>query len=325
MPSSVQDIARRAGVSVATVSRALNNLPHVKPGLKMKVIEAAKQLNYVPPATAANTNKIPLIVECLKDRDREMGFYENQLISLIGRSLSETSSFMEMIPVDDLLRFDLMFSRVAISISYWPESLAMLRSLEVPLITINNPMEGAFNVCSDHFAGALEATELLLSSGHRRIGVCVGGDTWGTRERIRGYRDALERSGVEFDMRLVATEKGDLSFLRPVAEMLKLSPTAIICMGEDLTLPVSYALHLLDRKVPDDISLVGFEDERLARYSIPPLTTVAQPFRQMADLAVKEAVEIARGKDFKPGGIVLPNRLIKRDSTKGVKTPGKGK
>jgi len=317
MPASVQDIARKAGVSVATVSRALNNLPHVKPELKQRVLEAAKELKYAPPATSLCSNKMPLIVDSLRGRDREMGFYENQLIGLIGRNLSDTASFLEMISIDDLLRFDLMYSRVAISISYWPQSEELLKSLKLPLITINNPREGAFNVRSDHYAGGREAAELLLSLGHRRIGVCMSyGGSWGSLERLKGCKDALAKAGVAFDERLIATDKEDISFLRPLAEMMKLSPTALICMGEDFTLPVNSALHLLGRKVPEDVSIVGFEEERIAKYSIPPLTTVAQPFKEMVALAVKEAVEVAKGKDFKPGDAILPNKIVARDSTR---------
>ena len=315
-PINIRKLAKDIGVSTATVSRALNGKPHVAPEVKFKVIEAVKRLNYSP-KIRSTTDRVPVIVEGLVTKD--LGLYENLLLARIARLLAERNCHLELFTVEKLADLSEPFSKVAISLAYSKGASRLLSSCETPLVSINNPLEGAFNLCSDHFGGALAATNHLLGLGHRRIGACASHiEGWGRDERLRGFKQALESQGIELDGRLVGDDTIDPSFLNSISTMCKLGVTAIVAMSDEIGILVAHALYQLGRRMPEDISVVSIENQLISHYAVPPQTAISQPIGQMASLAVQKTVGIVRGEAFEPGDAIFESKLVERMSTCGI-------
>lgn len=310
---SIQALAKATGFSTASVSRALNNKPNVRTDVREKILAAAMRMNYMPSSSSVVANRIPLFVEDLNNR--ELGNYENLLISRIAKELTGKSAFMELISLHEGFLFESVYAKAGIAIVYLPDTVAMLSAgAKFPIITINNPMPGTLNVFSDHFAGMYDATTHLIAKGHRRIAVFASEvKTWGTCERLNGYRAALEKQGIPFDPALVGTDSPNIFV--SLATVMKSAPTAIIAAGEDYGMEINHGLYLLGKKVPEEISLLVYDDF-FARYATPPLSCLAPPFEEIARIAVERAVAVTRGAEFVPGDIVLKSALIERSSVR---------
>jgi len=313
---NIHEVANEAGVSVATVSRVLNGKPNVKGDVQYRVIEIAKRMGYSPKSLVA-TNKIPLIVENLKTR--ALGLYENMLIMELLCQLTERNFSLEIISLHELSLLQEKFSRVAFALVYMPESLALLQRCEIPLITINSPLNRAINVYSDHFQGVYDATSFLLQQGHRCIGLVNSHvRNWGMTQRVAGYRAALDKYNVVFDENLLLDDSHNQSPVELTASIMRLNPTALIAAGEEMAMSTHYALNLLGRKIPDDISFIAFENPYFSRYTAPPHTTIAQPLAQIAAAAVDKATAVLAGDVFVPENLVFQNTLIRRDTVKSI-------
>jgi LacI family transcriptional regulator len=199
---------------------------------------------------------------------------------------------------------------------------AELRQLGVPVVVVDPvgasdldvPTIGATN-----WAGGMRATEHLLALGHRRIGFIEGPPRLlCSRARLDGYRAALEAAGVGVDRRLVTA--GDFyheSGFAGGAALLDLAdpPTAIFASSDQMAFGVYEAVRRRGWRVPDDVSVVGFDDLPEVRWSSPPLTTVRQPLTEMGRLAARTVLRLAEGEGVESTGIELATELVVREST----------
>jgi len=203
-----------------------------------------------------------------------------------------------------------------------PDTLSALRRAHLPVVLIdplNVSRPRLRTVGSSNFAGGLAATEHLLELGHRRIAFLGGPASAACNlARLQGYRSALEAGGVRVGAEYVL--HGDFRFetgRQGADALLRLPevPTAIVAANDELALGTIEAARVLGLRVPQDLSVVGFDDTSGALMSSPPLTTVHQPLREMGALALRTAVRLALGETVEFSHVELATELVVRDST----------
>ncbi len=316
MAVSIQQVADEAGVSIATVSRILNGKPYVRKDVQDKVLSTAHRLNYTPKARAG-TMRIPLLIESYGRKG--LGIYGSIMIAQITELLAESSCHLELVQIENHESLKEQFAKAALVLSYSSRAAEILSKCETPLVSINNPVEGALNIYSDHFRDGYMSAELLVKAGHRRIGACISHiDGWGRNDRLNGFKTALDDHGVPFDSLLYGDDVNDLSFLAPVTGIIRHGATALAALGHEVGLHVAHSLFMLGKRVPEDISLVSTENQFFSQFAVPPQTSVAQPVSEMAELAVREAVAIAAGNKFKGRDIIFDNTVINRGSVRNI-------
>jgi LacI family transcriptional regulator len=330
---TIFDVAREAGVSYATVSRVLNNKDHVKPEKRQTVLDAVARLGYVPNSQArslagAASRVIGLLVqdvgtsytgEIVRGIDDELSAagYDLMLYTTHRRNAKE-SAYVEAIArglADGLL---LILPRNP------GAYLESLRRQNFPYVLIDHQGIGDY-ACSagaTNWQGAYDATRYLLELGHRRIGFITGAMELGCAvDRLAGYESALSDFGIQADPSLVRT--GD--FFRPqgFAGAYALlegpnPPTAIFASNDEMALGVMEAARVLGLHIPDDISVVGFDDIYQASVVHPALTTVRQPMEQMGRTATRMLLELIADPRQQMGRVTLPTTLVVRESCKAL-------
>ena len=334
-PVTRRDIAARVGISVAAVSRALNGHPDVSEATRRRVLEAARQLNYRPNAAAKTlvTQRSRLIgVYFLgQERARFSHPFASEVVDGILEGLA-TAGYDLLVFGDGLYDGAPSFLHLAAHRQIdgavflglrtddprWDE----LARLPFPFVTVDVPVEAARAVCvgCDHIEGARLVARHLASLGHRRIAM-INGHRWApvSWERLSGFTAGLRQAGLDLDGSLVL--EGDFteaSGYRCALELLQRRPrpTAIFAASDLMALGVLRAARELGIAVPDELSVAGYDDIADAARSMPPLTTVHQPRRQVGVTAAQAVVGlIERSDDHTPSRVLLRPELVVRAST----------
>jgi LacI family transcriptional regulator len=324
---TIIDVAREAGVSVATVSKVINDRYGVAPATQERVMSVVKQLGYESSLVAASlrrrrTNVIGVLVT-------EFEPYSAELLKGIGAAAQGTgyellahSGWAAGSPLDGWERRSL--SRLAGTlidgaILVTPSVLMPETSIPVVAIDPHEGRGGPATVDSDNAGGARLAVEHLIALGHRRIAHLRGrADLESAHVRERGYRESLDAAGIRFDPALVRDGGYQRQEGREAAlELLRLSepPTAVFA-GNDLSaIGAMAAAAELGLRVPDDVSVVGFDDIPEAARATPRLTTVSQPLHDMGAEAVRMLVDLLSGGTDGNRHVRLPDELIVRETT----------
>ncbi|WP_246082774.1 substrate-binding domain-containing protein [Nonomuraea diastatica] len=193
---------------------------------------------------------------------------------------------------------------------------------EIPLVLLDPadaPARNTPSVGAGNWNGGLTATRHLLELGHRRIGIITGPDSaLRSRARLDGYRTALDMAGIPADPELIG--QGDFLIeggLTEAHRMLRLPdrPTAIFATNDGQAIGVYHAIHQLRLRVPDDLSVIGFDDLPSVRWAIPPLTTIRQPLAEMAAAATSMLLKLAHGEHLPQSRVELATELVIRGST----------
>jgi DNA-binding LacI/PurR family transcriptional regulator len=202
--------------------------------------------------------------------------------------------------------------------------LPVMERMRIPVVLLNNqhPSQFAHSVMIDNLDASLEATRHLVGLGHRRIAYL--GDRYGHQsdtERFSGYRGAMEEAGLGFSPELVVhgdgkPEGGEYAMAQILA--LENRPTAVFCYNDLSALGAMRAIRAHGLRIPEDISVVGFDDLYISQYLDPPLTTVSQPMPQMGRMAMETLLRIFDGADS-PHNLRVKGHLIVRESTAGPK------
>lgn len=199
------------------------------------------------------------------------------------------------------------------------EDILKLKEIGIPFILLSGYLEGekVNYVDSDNRRGAFRAVEHLINLGHKRIGLLHGSfrfNTTDSRDRLRGYKLALERQGVCFNEELVAG--GGNSDYRAINKLLDMRPppSGIFAIGLSLAVKAVKTIKARGLKVPDDISVIGFDDYELAISNEPPLTTVRQPVYEIGWVGTKKLFDIIAGKEKGPVEVILKTKLVVRKS-----------
>ncbi len=296
------DVARLAGVSQATVSMVLNDTggTRVQERTRKLVRDAADQLGYRvwmrAPVGGGGLQAIGFVID-----DSTSNPIVNKAIDSARQLAWENGAVLVVLPTqgDEQLRaaaLELLFAHRVVGVifaAFFTREYSLPQKLHaVPTVLINCYSDGdvAPAILPAHAQGADTAVAHLLAAGHRRIGF-INGEDWmeASRDRLRGYKRALKRGGVEFDPTLVASGNWLLSGGHDCTrELLALPepPTAIFCASDRMAIGCYEAIKELGLRIPDDISVVGFDDEPSSRYLDPPLTTVLVPHEDMGHRAV---------------------------------------
>ncbi|MGH2443640.1 MAG: LacI family DNA-binding transcriptional regulator [Chloroflexota bacterium] len=330
---TIQDVAELAGVSVATVSRVLNSHPDVSPATRSDVLRHARDLGYVsnrvailPSIDARARRRTRLIglsvpaarseyvaeivvgaMEALHDRDARL------VICSEGRaptSLTEqlmpgvTDGALLVLPTDG------------------KEDLAGLQESGYPFVVIEPTMAldaGMPAVAATNWAGARSATEYLVEMGHTHIGIITGPDFWQiSQDRLAGYHAALLAAGLPMVPHL--HRNGELSIesgYRMTRELLALAhvPTAIFALSTELALGALRAAREDGLRVPDDLSLVTFDDVATASITTPTITAVRQPLQGQGRMGAEMLYRLLEGQQLDATRIELSTDLVVREST----------
>ncbi|MCU0313716.1 MAG: LacI family transcriptional regulator [Solirubrobacteraceae bacterium] len=327
-PLTSSDIAREAGVSQATVSRVLNGSDRVAPGTRDRVLAVIERHGYAPSALARGlvTNRSQLIGVIVADITNP--FYP-EFIEAIGESLAARE--LRMLFYNGGLGDEEAYVRLLLEhrvegiifTSALRSSQAVRRLVDerFPLVLTNRSVDGADCdvVVGDNPAGAQAAAQHLLDLGHRRIGLITGHAEASTSvERAAAFATRLEAAGVELPAHLVRDAAFDQAAARRVAvEMLTGpdQPTALMCVNDVMAFGALNAARSLGLRVPEDVSVMGFDDIPMAGWEAFRLTTVRQPLAEMARASVRLLSERIAERGRPAQRLVYPSDLIVRDTT----------
>lgn len=330
--ANLDDVARLAGVSAKTVSRVINDEFHVAPQTVERVRRAISDLGYVPNAAARNLS-----------RGRAMGIglvvgwevYSAFTGKLVDSALSratqrgyDLSLFLSNAHVVDRVGKALLGKRIdgviMDSEAATNERLvSRLASLNIPYVVVHphhadGPGRASF-VRVDNFLGSRQATEYLIALGHRAIGLTSFPiEASSFNERAGGYREALEEAGIGYHSDWVLQFPGPpiQIGLKGAQHLLSSHPeiTAIFAATDEIAMGVVAAVWRMGMRVPQDISVIGFDDSIWASAISPPLTTVRQPLDDLARSAVDLVIEMLEDPNRDTTDLILPTSLVVRDS-----------
>jgi len=324
------DVAERAGVSVSTVSRTLRGLSTVSPEARRRVEQAVGELSFVASRQASSlvtgkTGAVAVLTPHLNS------WFVGAVLSGVGHVLRRSGRDLIVYSVSDMAERSAFFDRLparrnadallVLSFDLAEEEYAGLDGLGMPVVYVSQHAPGRTSVYVDDVAGARRGTRHLLNLGHRRIAfvhsVDRSGFTYSSRERVAGYRQALAEARLPLDEELVvSTCGGPDGTRRAVGRLLGLRqpPTAVFAEADHIALEVLRVLRDSRIRVPEQVSLLGFDDQELAEWL--DLSTMAQPAVEIGRTAGELASALIDGSDADLGQhIVLPTHLIPRGST----------
>ena len=328
--TTIREVAERAGVSYATVSHVINNTRVVSPETRQRVLAAMAELNYRPNALARSlrqgkTNTLGLVLP-----DSANPFFAEISRSIEDKAFNKGYSVFlcntELDTERELFYVDVLSKKqvdgiIFVAAGDQTDSLDFLVREGMPVVMIdrNVPNVQVDAVLPDHRLGGFLATQHLLKLGHTRI-ACIAGPSSITpsAERITGYRNALEQANIPYDEKLVI--RGDYhaqSGMDITSSILMMDPrpTAIFALNDLMALGALRAAAEAGCSVPKDLAVVGYDNLELSQYTNPPLTTIAQPKKEIGVQAVNLLVERIAQKNRPPSRVVLPPELIVRRST----------
>jgi len=321
-------IAAAAGVSLPTVSKVVNGRPDVAPETRARVERLLDEYNYARPGPRRHRRSglIDLVlvgldslwaVEILRGVEEWGAEHETGVaVSSVRHGNARPASWTSAVASHDSSGVILVTSRLT------EDQLGQLRGAAIPLVVVdpaNTPPAGIPSVGATNWAGGIAATEHLLGLGHRRIAVITGpADVLCSLARVDGYRSALDRAGVAYDPGLV--RYGNFHHEGGYArgnELLDLPepPTAIFAGSDEHAFGVYEAARRRGLRIPQDLSVVGFDDLPVTRWASPPITTVRQPLAEMGSVAAQMLGDLIDGKPLHSNRVELSTELIVREST----------
>jgi len=329
---TIAQIAERAGVSVPTVSKVLNGRPGVSTATRQHIRQLLEDHGYEP-RSSRRTTSTGLVEFVIRDLD---SLYATALVQGAEREAARSGASIVLTvthgrPVGDRDWIEHLAARrsdgvVLVVSRLEPAAKEALTRLHLPLVLID-PVGGTSRtystVAATNWAGGLAAAEHLVGLGHRRIGVITGPmDLVCSQDRLDGYRTALTRAGIDVDEGLIRYGEfeeggGYASAAKLAAELLDLPerPTAIMAGSDQQAYGVYQAARERGIAIPDDLSVVGFDDVPLCRWVSPTLTTVRQPLADMAREATRLVLDLARTGEAGTNRVELATQLVVREST----------
>ena len=329
--ATIKDVAEQAGVSIQTVSRVLNNRPDVSAETRQRIQDIIDQISYQPFANARGfaskrTYTLGLVAADFSDfwfskviTGAEKEAHEHGYYFMLGSSScnpEDEPKFLRLLTerhVDGVL-----FIRA--SCADESEHLARLKESGIPVVTTGNylPESGLAMVDVDNIGGGRKATEYLLGLGHTRIAMLTGPSDWRSAcDRTEGYLQALRAGGVPANPDLIreGTWLHKSGYLGMKALLEKKMPfTAVFAQNDRIARGAISALHEAGRRVPEDISIIGYDDIPEAEFSDPPLTTIRQPMEEIGRAATRLLVRIIEDREATPNQTLFDTELIVRSS-----------
>lgn len=327
--TTIKDVASKADVSIATVSRVLNGSRYVSPDLRERVVQAMQALGYQPNAIAQGlrrqaTHTVGLLVPRINEPffaqfafALEKTFFTSGYRTLFCSTEENPDKEREYVgillgqQVDAVVAFP--------SIAGPDENIARLVERGVPVVLVERQLAGfeVSQVLVTNFQGSYDGVRHLVELGHLRIGIICASLANIPADRLTGARQALIEARVDSDIRVVDRLPDFKTGYDVALEMLRKRPrpTAIFALTDSMAVGVLHAAAEVGLRVPDDLSIVGFDDIPLVSFLIPPLTTVAQPTYAMGESAARILLDQLEGDGAAPQTVVLETELIRRAST----------
>ena len=330
MKATIRSVAKLAGVAPSTVSHYLNRTAPLSPATAKSVEEAIAALNYrvnlgarslrlrktnsigvvIPNITSPYFGEIAAVMEnklwehgfqtllCISERSPEREL--SQVANLVGRQVDGI-----------LLVYCSQKSRVADT----------LGNIPVPIVFVDRQVPDQYSICTDNVLGGRLAARHLATLGHRAIGVLCGEPSvQNVVERMQGFELELQKFGLEIPDAYKVTGRQDLQLGLRITDLLQLEPrpTAIFATNDIVAIGAWRKLVESGFRIPRDISIMGFDDIEISRFLVPPLTTVAQPYREIGAQAVELLISLVQSRDAKKPAeknVILNPTLRIRGST----------
>ncbi len=330
-PVSIKDVARDAGVSIATVSRVINKAGSVKDENRIKVLNVVKKLNFQPSVLArrlatGKNNTVTLVIP--RYEGMFYSFYVLELIRGIGTlcevlkldlllHLTDSCGSLNLKGMGGIIFADIIGNR---------QQIEEVFADGTPCIVINNYIEDLDVNCIaiDNLKGAETAVNYLVSLGHRKIGHITGDlITQAAVQRLEGYKQALRTNNIPVREDYIFETDYSRGQARQVAEtLIKMqadAPTAVFIASDSMALEVMAVAREMGRNIPADLSIVGFDDNPSGLYGPVALTTIRQPLVRMAQMSVEELNLLMNQKrETKAKRIILPTELVIRESCRSI-------
>lgn len=331
MPT-LQDVARRAGVSTATVSKVLSNTPYFTESTRQKVLSAVKELGYMPnlaaralssgktrvlavvfPYVYASVFKDPLVMHILEGIEGECDKHNYNLLLSTPRLTREGPDEAYI----HLLQSRYMDGLIAVDNLPLASAVTPARERNIPTVTIGYH-ESQYSVRSDDRLGGRMLAEHIITAGHRHVGVISVPENvnFAINERMRGIQETFEDAGVRCDTERIAysdfsTTGGADATLRLLERIPDLS--AVICVNDRMAMGSIQKLSSLQMRIPDDITVVGYDNIVASQLVAPALTTVDHHPLKLGQQAARMLFDLLDGKN--PDSHVLSPKLIMRESS----------
>ena len=329
--ASIKDVARHANVSISTVSHVVNRTRFVSDKARTGVEAAIRALDYVPSAVArslkSNTTKTlgMLIPNCSNP-------YFAEIVRSVEDHCFASGYTLILCNTDDEPRRQTVYLQVLaekrvdglviISTGEASDLHALLQGLTTPTVLLDRKVNHVHCdlVETAHLQGGQMATEHLLALGHRRI-ACIGGpaDLSPSAQRIQGWRNALAAAGLATEANDLLwhsdfSSQGGFDAMQQILQSAQ-QPSAVFVCNDLMGIGALSAAHEAGLRIPQDLSVIGFDDIELARFTSPPLTTIVQPKQHIGRLAVEMLLERIQGGRTDTKQILLQPKLVVRAST----------
>lgn len=336
---TIKHVAADAGVSLQTVSRVINNEPNVRPEMKQRVQDSIDRLGYVPSIAAQRMGgSRSYIILALNDRERTIADWRARQGTdwvdqmLLGGMLmcAEHGYRMILELVDthnDHVERELLSAIAALQPdgiiltpphSDNPKIVGLLAEQKIPFVRIGSKTNGSgIPVSMDDEGSARTATRALIAQGHRRIGFIAGSPEYNLSEwRVSGWKSAMAEAGLNTDGLL---EAGDFSYTSGESAARRLlssgnRPTAIIASNDQMALATLEVARAMAMTVPNDLSVISFDNTPLVHFTQPPLTAIDQPIAATASKAVELIIAAQKGEKPPAELTVISANLVERGS-----------
>ncbi|MGP3967618.1 LacI family DNA-binding transcriptional regulator [Streptomyces sp. 6N223] len=330
MAASIIDVARLAGVSTATVSRALRGLPNVSEATRERVLRAAEELSYAvsPHAASLASGRTGTVGVVLPFVNR---WFYSRVLAGIDSVLRANDLDLLLYNLGDARVHERFFERmplrrrvdavIVLNLPLSKKEAETLVSMEVPIAVLGTRIPGCWHVSIDNAEGASTAVRHLINLGHRRIGMITGAlnDPRGFTTPIvrqHAYRSVLAQAGIAYDPELEAAGGFDIDEgASAMAKLLSLPdpPTAVFAESDQMAFGALRTLNRMGLSAPDDVSVIGFDDHETAE--LLDLTTISQPVMYQGELLARQILDALSGASEEPTRVVLPTRLRVRGTT----------
>ena len=327
---TIKDIAREAGVSIASVSRAINRGEGLSSTTRDKILTISRQLHYYPNLQARGlVAKKPEAVGIVIPQSSEFALsnpYYNEILKGAGAKINESKQYLVLSFLQRENYARMYHSRLAAGLIVLANriddpGIEEARESQIPMVLIpGDPLrKDVPSVDGDNYDGVRQAVEHLVQLGHREIAFLRGPmNSKYTLERVAAFRRILKRHAlpfledwlIEYDF----TPEGAYAGMKKLISLGK-PPTGLLLMNDFSAVGAVRAAKELGYRVPENVSIVGFGDIPSAALMDPPLTTVREPFQEMGYLAADRLLKMVQGKRVRGKHIILPVELIIRKST----------
>ncbi|MGP4039687.1 LacI family DNA-binding transcriptional regulator [Gracilibacillus sp. D59] len=325
---TIYDVAEKAGVSIATVSKVINNTGNMRDTTRQKVMKVMEELNYFPSVMASaltgkKTQTLGLLVpdisnpffsemaRTIEDRAHERGL--SVIMCSTDEDEEKEKKYLE------LLRRKQVDGFIIASSFHDKKLLENIKNSGIPLVMLTQDAGslGVTSVSVDDFTGGFEATSHLLSLGHQNI-VIIAEQRLSSKMRIYGFREAYETHGYKYNDEMVLKTTASIENGKKCLEEIlkkKERPSAIFACNDLIAIGVIQGAREHDIDIPRDLSIVGFDNTILATTTVPSLTTVAQPINEMGKKVVDVIVSNINNEEPNSERILFKPKLMVRDTS----------